>query len=108
MRIANRKIIVALTISLLAALVAVGFLYPRATRPLVRAEDAELISKARGDFKAARNGTAHLPQSFPIVMRLPDRSCVEFRATQSDGTSYLVCYDNRTKRKLAEQFTTGF
>jgi hypothetical protein len=107
---ANQTIIVALAVLLLAALAAIAFLYPRASRPLIRPGDALLIAKARRDaLVLLHNNAPHDRATFPIVMRLSDRRCVEFRSSRADAAgTYLACYDARTNRKVEERFSIGF
>ena len=106
MRVSNRTIIGGLMFLLLLALIVIAMLYPIATRPLVRPADAMLVEKARKDARAILHDDV---TTFPIVMRLSDRECVELRSPQADGAgSYLACYDTHTNQKVEERLNIGF
>lgn len=99
-----------LAASLAAALLTIAILYPLATRPLSRPGDKPLIEQARRDAEAAfGGGTAAGPKTFPIVIRLLGRTCVELRSLRGDGAgSYVACYESRTGAKLEERASIGF
>jgi hypothetical protein len=108
MSILNHVVVAALSALLGTTLIALAFLYPLAMRPLVRSGDSSLVERARKDA-SLRMEMSNGPKTFPIVMHLTDRNCVELRSTLADGAgSYLVCYDARTGQKLEERLNMGF
>ncbi|SEI57875.1 hypothetical protein SAMN05518849_101148 [Sphingobium sp. AP50] len=109
MHLSSRTIIIGLTLLLVASLATLTFLYPAANLPLVRRDDAAWVEKARKDARAIFPETVQERKTFPIVMRLSDRICIELRSTAADGTgSYLVCYEARTGKKVEERSVVGF
>ena len=101
----------ALIVLLIAALVVIAMLYPRATRPLAFDHDQALIERATGQAaelnKERREDVTR--QTFPIVMHLVDRSCVELRSTRSDGAgTYTVCYERQSGNFIEERLQGGF
>jgi hypothetical protein len=110
MWLSHRTFTILVLVALLAAMLAIVLGYPLATRPLVRPGDEAIVERARGDARAIfRGAEAHDRSTFPIVVRLVDRTCVELRSWATDGTgSYNVCYDARTGNKMMEQANAGF
>lgn len=70
------------------------YLYPRATRPLYEAYDRPLIEQtiARAALTQRTDAETLRAYSFPIVFRLPGRTCVEMRNIDGSGF-YGACYD---------------
>jgi hypothetical protein len=105
MRPAYRKtrIIILLSVLLALSLAANLYLYPRATRPLARPEQQALIERAQRHAAAAYGADAERQRraTFPIVMELADRTCVELRSTRADRVgNFIACYDPRTHQRL--------
>jgi hypothetical protein len=106
-----RTAVFILALPLLASLIASAVLYPRATRPLVGPGDAALVERARLDAAAVfRISPAEAAEAaFPIVTRLPGRTCVELRSTRRGRAgNYFACYDGKSERPIEEEATTGF
>lgn len=99
-----------LTLTTLVTTALLVWLYPLATRPLTHPEDATLVERARSDARNIfHDAEWHRRSTFPIVMRLADRTCVELRAWATSGAgSYLVCYDQRSGKKVEERSELGF
>jgi hypothetical protein len=80
-------IILVLCVLLAGAVVGLALLYPRATRTLVRPHQQQLVQRA--EQEAARSFHSSLEDqrriTFPIVMELSDRTCVELRSTEAGG-----------------------
>jgi hypothetical protein len=95
---------------LVGASVGLAVLYPRATRSLVQPDQQHLVQRAE---QAAAVTFQHSPDderriTFPIVMELSDRTCVELRSMRADGGgNYLACY-SRNGQVLEERATGGF
>jgi hypothetical protein len=102
--------VIALSFALAGVFAVLVVGYPLANRPLTRADDGPIVERARRDAGAVfRDAGAHGRSTFPIVLRLVDRTCVDLRSWATDGAgSYTVCYDVRSGRKLSEQVNTGF
>lgn len=106
------KIWLATTILLLlVALIQLAVVYPKATRILVKPAQQDLVDRAVREaavqFRTTPREQAR--STFPIVMELHDRKCVELRSTLSDGGgNYIACYDNRTGKQLYEMISSGF
>ena len=100
----GKLIVGVLALLLLAALIATAILYPLATRPLVLPGDEALVERAQRDAVGSRRGgSLQASRTFPIVLRLSDRSCVELRSSnQSRGLNYLVCYAKASGQKIEE------
>jgi hypothetical protein len=91
---------------LLLSALAIAAIRMRDARLFVRPEDRMLVEMARKDARAIFTQET---STFPIVMRLSDRNCVELRSNRADGAgSYLACYDPQTDRKTEERASTGF
>jgi hypothetical protein len=99
-----------LFLALVTAMTAIVIGYPLATRPLTRAGDKSIVERASRDARTTYlDVDAHRRSTFPIVLRLVDRTCVELRSWAADGAgSYTVCYDARSGKKMAEQTNAGF
>lgn len=105
-----RLIIVALCVLLGGAAVGLAVLYPHATRSLVQPHHQHIVQRAEQAAAAAFGHSAEDQRriTFPIVMELGDRTCVELRSTAPDrGGNYLACYA-RSGRVLEERATVGF
>jgi hypothetical protein len=99
----NSRIILLLSLLLAASLAANVWLYPRATRPLVQPSQQGLVERARRHAGKAygADATRQARVTFPIVMTLSDRSCVELRSTRKDRVGdFLACYDPKTGQLL--------
>jgi hypothetical protein len=73
-------------------------LYRQASRPLYAEGDRALIDRtvARAVAAAQTNAGDIREQSFPIVLHLADRTCVELR--RHDGRGHEgACYDRRDR-----------
>lgn len=110
MHFSRRSLIISLSLVIVSMLAGLVTLYPLATRPLIRSGDEAIVERARSDapliFHEAR---VHERSTFPIVMKLVDRTCVELRSWAADGAgSYLACYDKRTGKKVEERSEGGF
>jgi hypothetical protein len=90
---------ITLVVLLLAAVVCDVLLYPRATRPLVLpGNDAAVADAQRGMATEMRTTVEEVRRlTFPIVMSLSDRTCVELRANGRVGIDYVECRDTRGK-----------
>ena len=110
MPLSSRSIIVLLTLLLLAACIAIAFLYPLSTRFVIAAEHEEIVEKARRDARNLfRDGGENDRKTFPVVMKLSDRTCVELRPRVVNRVApYVACYDNRTGEVLEERVEIGF
>ncbi|WP_311268858.1 hypothetical protein [Sphingobium sp. WCS2017Hpa-17] len=109
MHMSSRSIIIGLTILLVVGFAVLVTLYPRANLPLVRRDDTAWVEKARKDARAIFPEAAQERKTFPMVMRLSDRICVDLRSTAADGAgSYLACYEARTGKKVEEHSMGGF
>ena len=92
----TRLVFLALVVMLLATAAGLFILYPRATRPLVYAHQQALvdrtINQAAKEFREPPSDLRRL--TFPIVMELSDRTCVELRSSsnQHGAVGYLACY----------------
>ena len=84
----------ALLALLALSLAANVYLYPRATRPLYWDYDRLLIERtvARAAARERTDAETIRAQSFPIVLHLPGRTCVEMRNTDGSGF-HGACYD---------------
>jgi hypothetical protein len=94
---------------LLAAAFWLALLYPRAMRTLVERQHQHFVDRAYR--QAAVRFTDSWDQrliTFPIVMELSDRTCVELRSTAADGAgNYVTCF-SRSGEVLEERATVGF
>ena len=94
-----------LTALLLGAIVGLGVFYIKATRPLYYPEDEALIKRAVADaavhFRAPEEEILRI--SFPIVMQLSDRTCVELRPKRADLGGYLACYRAPNSDRVEER-----
>ncbi|MGA9582259.1 MAG: hypothetical protein WBR13_09865 [Allosphingosinicella sp.] len=93
-----------LAILLIGALIAVAVCYPRATRPLVAEHQRVLVERAQRDAAVFFGGksTGIKENSFAVVMRLSDRTCVELKPLRRGNGGYLACYDERSGRIVEE------
>ena len=110
MRLSHHNVVIALSLALISTAAVLACLYPLATRPLSRPEDAALIERARSDARMIyRDADAHRRSTFPLVVRLADQTCVELRSWATGGAgSYLVCYDRRSGKKVEERSEAGY
>jgi hypothetical protein len=101
--------LIALSLLLVAAVAGLAILYPRATRTLVQPHQQHLVDRAEREA-AARFGHSTADQrriTFPVVMEMSDRTCVELRSTAADGGgNFLACY-SKTGELLEERATVG-
>jgi putative hemolysin len=105
-----RLIILTLCVLLVAAAVGLAILYSRATRSLVQPHQQHLVQRAEQEAAATFHHSVEDQRriTFPMLMELGDRTCVELRSTASDGGgNYLACY-SRNGQVLEEQATVGF
>lgn len=110
MRLSHRFITMMLILLLLCIFSAIAMLYPLASRPLVRSGDEWVVERAQADASLIfRHEEKDSRTTFPIVMQLANRTCVELRATRADSAgNYVVCYDRRTGQKVEERADGGF
>ena len=105
-----RLIVVTLAGLLMVAVAGLAILYPSATRSLVRPHQQSLVDRAE---RAAAAMFSHSIEdqrriTFPLVMELSDRTCVELRSTAWDGGgNYLACY-SRNGELVEERGSSGF
>lgn len=95
-RFTRHGLIAGALLLLAASVVANLILYRRASRPLLTEGDRPLIERTVAMFAASgRTSAADIRgQSFPIVLHLGDRTCVELR--RHDGLGHQsACYDRR-------------
>ena len=103
-----KRAVIILSLLLWLAVVAILFLYDRARRPLFHEYDRPLIERT---LQLAAGETPdelefYRRHTFPVVMELPDQTCVELRSVLRGGSgSYLACYDRRTRRVIVERET---
>ena len=105
----NTWIIIFLSALLAVSVIANLYLYPRATRPMVSDADQHWVERARRHAAAAYGPDAdrQAKETFPIVMELNDRTCVELRSKRADRVgNFLVCYNPKT-RQLLEAHKAG-
>ena len=103
----HRLIIGALLLLLTVSAVGNVILYGKASRPLFAEGDRPLIERTVAHF-AALNRTSDSEvraQSFPLVLHLSDRTCVELRRDYGRGHRG-ACYDRRD-RLLEEVESVG-
>jgi hypothetical protein len=93
----SKPFVIALLLLLAASLAANLLLYRKANRPLFEEGDRPLIERTVGLFtRGGANHAAIEAETFPLVMRLSDRTCVELR--RHDGRGYQrACYDGRNR-----------
>lgn len=106
----SRLIFVTLSALLVAAVAGLAILYPSATHTLVQPYQQGVIDRAERAAAATFGHTLEDQRriTFPIVMELNGRTCVELRSTAADGGgNYLACY-SRSGRVLEERANTGF
>lgn len=105
-----RLISAKLFLLLIAAVAGLAILYPRATRSLVQPQQQPIVDRAEREAAATFR---HSPEdqrriTFPMVMEMSDRTCVELRSSAGDGGgNYLACY-SRGGEVLEERATVGF
>lgn len=87
-----------------------ALLYLMSIRPLLLPGDELLVERTRTDAGATfGDREAHRRATFPMVMRLADRTCVELRSRAKDGRgTYLACYNARSGKKVEERAESGF
>ena len=98
-----------LAASLFAAVVAILVLRERARLPLHFEADEPLIDRTVGAVARTARATPHDIErtTFPIVIHLSDRICVELRARPgTDYGGWVSCYD-RTSGALIEEIGRG-
>jgi hypothetical protein len=96
-RPSRQKLIVGALVLLLATSVAGNLLlYRQASRPLHTEGDRPLIERTAAHFAAIERTTADeiMTDSFPIVLHLADRTCVELRHIGGMGHRG-ACYDRQ-------------
>lgn len=104
-----RALLLAGSLGLFVAAVSATAGYVLATPSLVRPADAPLVERARRDATIAFGGNWSQRRTLPVVMRLSDRTCVEFRSFRPDEAgNYVVCYARRGGGKVEELAGTGF
>jgi hypothetical protein len=106
----NSRIILLLSLLLAASLAANVWLYPRATRVLVQPAEQPLVERARRHAARAYGADAarQARVTYPIVMTLSDRTCVELRSTREDRAgNFLACYDPKTGQLLEARRAGG-
>ncbi len=96
-RLTSKPFVIALLLLLAASLAANLLLYRKADGALFDEGDRPLIERTVTLFtRGGANRTQIEAESFPVVMRLPDRTCVELR--RHDGRGYRrACYDGRNR-----------
>lgn len=103
-------LLVMLVLALIAALAGLAVLYPRATRTLFEPHQQQLVDRAE---QAAAKTFRHSVEdqrriTFPMVMEMSDRTCVELRSDVADGGgNFLACY-SKSGVLLEERATSGF
>jgi hypothetical protein len=101
--------LIALSLLLVAAVAGLAILYPRATRTLVQPHQQHLVDRAEREAAATFGHSAGDQRriTFPMVMEMSDRTCVELRSTAADGGgNFLACY-SKTGELLEERATVG-
>jgi hypothetical protein len=93
---------VLLLLLLAISLAANAYLYSLATRPLYAASDRPLIERtlARAAIAERTNPEELRAGTFPIVLEIGGRTCVDIRNTDGGG-HYAACYDRAGR--LVEQ-----
>lgn len=93
-----------LAILLVGALAAIAILYPRATRPLVAEHQHALVAAAQRDAATffGANADEIRRRSFPIVISLSDRTCVELKPLHGGNGGYVACYDAKSGHLVEE------
>ena len=111
MQPANRRHAILWTLLLLlaASLVANVLLYRKANRPLFDEGERPLVERTIAEAGArSRPNTANdiRAETFPIVMRLGDRTCVELR--RHDELGHIgACYDHRGRLIATTESVVG-
>lgn len=102
-----RAAAITLAVLLLAAVVCDVLLYPRAMRQLVAPGDEARVADVQRDMATLMRTTVEDVRrlTFPIVMHMSDRTCVELRAKGRVGNDYVECRD--TRGKVIEQLSGG-
>lgn len=106
----SRLLMIILSVLLVAAVTGLAIFYASATRSLVQPHQQQLVERAEREAAAT---FGHSPEdqrriTFPIVMELSDRTCVELRSAAAEGGgNYVACY-SRTGELLEERATVGF
>lgn len=90
---------------LLAAIVAIGILYMRTILPLVDSHQQPLVERAQRQAAMAFNEEPNdiARTSFPVVLELSDRTCVELRPMRKHDGRYLACYDAASRQVVEER-----
>ena len=105
-----KVLLVMLVLALTTALAGLVALYPSATRTLFEPRHQQLIDRAE---QAAAKTFRHSIEdqrriTFPMVMEMSDRTCVELRSHVADGGgNYLACY-SKSGAVLEERASSGF
>jgi hypothetical protein len=97
--VSRRSLTLAALCCLLAAsLAANAILYPLAVRPLFLESDRPLIERtaASAAIPLRTNADELRRRTFPVVLHLGDRTCVDLRAFDGAG-NYGACYDRGGK-----------
>lgn len=98
-----------LLVLLAAATVAIAILYLRAVRPSVAAHQQPLVERtqrqAASEFRVKPESITET--SYPLVMELTDKTCVELRPYQQGDGGYLACYNTRTGRLVETRATSA-
>ncbi|MDB5671983.1 MAG: hypothetical protein JWO25_2942 [Alphaproteobacteria bacterium] len=106
----DSRIIAVLTVLLILSLAANLYLYPRTTKPQVLPEQQALVDRARRHAAAAYGADAaeQARVTYPIVIALSDRTCVELRSTREDRAgNFIACYDPKTGQRLEAHRAAG-
>ena len=104
-----RALLLAGTIGLLIAVGAATTGYVFAKPNLVRPGDEPFVERARRDATSILGEGWRYRETLPVVTRLSDRTCVEFRSFRPDEAgNYVVCYARNGGGKLEEMAGIGF
>jgi len=100
----SRLILAMLLTFLIIALVAIAILWQQAARQLVASHQRPLVEQAQRQaathFRQKPEAIARM--TFPIVLQLSDRTCVELRPIRRQDGGYLACYDTGTGQVVEE------
>lgn len=106
----SSAIVPALLILLLMSISAFYVMYSRMPPPLAEPYQQPLVKRAeREAARALRKTPEAMPRiSYPIVMRLTDRTCVELNSVGHRERFYLACYDNSTGELVEERISNQY